>query len=63
MDNEKESGKYHEQIEIADNSVGNSYKQVLGRFLDEYVNKVEIDDPYIRNVHQVIKIILFRLHL
>ena len=54
VDNEKEAGKYHEKIEIADNSTGNSYNKILGRFLDEYVSKVEIEDPYIRSTHQVI---------
>ena len=54
VDNEKEAGKYHEQIEIADYSMGNSYSKILGRFLDEYVTKVEIQDPYVRNIHQVL---------
>ena len=53
IDNEKEAGKYHEKIEIGVNSVGNSYQKILGRFLDEYVNQVEIEDPYIRSPHQV----------
>lgn len=53
VENEKEAGKYHEKIEISDNSKGNSYKKVLGRFLDEYVTTVEIEDPYIRSIHQV----------
>ncbi|XP_045033138.1 MIT domain-containing protein 1 isoform X1 [Daphnia magna] len=53
IENEKESGKYHEKIEIGANSIGHSYQKVLGRFLDEYVTKVEIEDPYVRSTHQV----------
>jgi len=58
VENEKEAGKYHEKIEITDNSTGNSYRKVLGRFLDEYVTSIEIEDPYIRNIHQV-KLFIF----
>ena len=53
IEKEKEAGKYHEKIEIGANSVGHSYKTILGRFLDEYVTKVEVEDPYIRSHHQV----------
>ncbi|XP_046641301.1 MIT domain-containing protein 1-like [Daphnia pulicaria] len=53
VENEKEAGKYHEKIEITANSVGYSYQKVLGRFLDEHVTRVEIEDPYIRSIHQV----------
>jgi len=53
VEKEKDAGKYHEKIEISDNSKGNSYKKILGRFLDEYVTKVVVEDPYVRNVHQV----------
>ena len=56
VEKEKEAGKYHEKIEICDNSKGNSYKKILGRFLDEYVTKVVIEDPYVRNVHQVTRL-------
>jgi len=35
-------------------SIGNSYSKILGRFLDEYVTKVEIEDPYVRSTHQVL---------
>ena len=53
VEREKESEKYHEKIEIEENATGYSYKTVIGRFLDGDVTKVEIDDPYIRSVHQV----------
>lgn len=48
----KEAGKYHEQINIANGSTGHSYERVLGRFLDNKVIEVEVQDPYIRSHHQ-----------
>ena len=50
---EKEAEKYHEKIDIEDGATGFSYNIVLGRFLDEDVSAVNINDPYIRSVHQV----------
>lgn len=49
---QKEEGKFHEQIHIENNSTGHSYKTLLGRFLDEDVQFVVVEDPYIRNFHQ-----------
>lgn len=46
-------GKYHEQIHIEHNSTGHSFENIFGRFLDKSVSEVEVEDPYIRNVHQV----------
>ena len=46
-------GKYHEQIEIADNATGFGFERVFGRFIDEWLSEVEVLDPYIRTVHQV----------
>ncbi|GJQ73929.1 hypothetical protein Trydic_g18863 [Trypoxylus dichotomus] len=48
----KEEGKYHEQINIANNSTGYSYQSVFGHFLDEEVIEVKVEDPYIRSFHQ-----------
>ena len=48
------AGKYHEQIRIAEGSVGHSYGALFGRFIDENLTSVEVEDPYIRSVHQVI---------
>ncbi|XP_037086902.1 MIT domain-containing protein 1-like isoform X2 [Pollicipes pollicipes] len=52
IESEKKLGKYHEQVHIEDNSTGHSYESVLGRFLDGRVRSVEVEDPYIRSVHQ-----------
>ncbi|XP_038063402.1 MIT domain-containing protein 1-like [Patiria miniata] len=52
VEKEKEAGKYHEQIHIAADSTHNSYSRTFGRFLDEFVTEVHVEDPYIRNPHQ-----------
>lgn len=51
---QKEAGQFHEQIHIENNSIGHSYKTLFGRFLDEDVQFVIVEDPYIRYHHQVI---------
>lgn len=51
--NEKEAGKFHEQVHIENNSTGHSYKALFGRFLDNEVQYVLVEDPYIRSFHQV----------
>lgn len=48
----KEEGKYHEQINIENNTTGYSYLSVFGRFLDDEVVDVKVEDPYIRNFYQ-----------
>lgn len=47
------AGKYHEQIRIENNSTGHSYEKLFGRFLDESLTGVVVEDPYIRSAHQV----------
>ncbi|XP_023215592.1 MIT domain-containing protein 1-like [Centruroides sculpturatus] len=59
VQDEKEAGKYHEQIQIADNSIGNDYEKIFGRFLDENLLSVEIDDPYVRTTHQIYNFLRF----
>ncbi|XP_075923517.1 MIT domain-containing protein 1 isoform X1 [Petromyzon marinus] len=49
---QKESGKYHEQLRIADNATGFSYVKLFGPYLDETVSEVWVEDPYIRHIHQ-----------
>uniref|UniRef100_T1JIL1 U1-type domain-containing protein n=1 Tax=Strigamia maritima TaxID=126957 RepID=T1JIL1_STRMM len=53
IEQEKQTGKYHEELFIEENSVNHGYEKVFGRFLDEFVVVVEIEDPYIRNIHQI----------
>ena len=47
------AGPHHERISIAENAQGFGYERVFARFLDGSVTHVEIEDPYIRNTHQV----------
>lgn len=49
---QKEAGQFHEQVHIENNSTGHSYKTLFGRFLDEDVQFVIVEDPYIRSFHQ-----------
>lgn len=53
IENTKDSGSFHEQLKIDNNSSGHSYEQVVGRFFDGDVIQIDIEDPYIRTFHQV----------
>ncbi|KAF5286334.1 hypothetical protein FQA39_LY04232 [Lamprigera yunnana] len=48
----KKEGNFHEQIHVQNDSVGHSYNTVFARFLDEDINKIKIEDPYVRTHHQ-----------
>ncbi|XP_046970771.1 MIT domain-containing protein 1-like [Vanessa cardui] len=50
---QKEAGQFHEQVHIENNSTGHSYKTLFGRFLDEEIQYVSVEDPYIRSFHQI----------
>jgi hypothetical protein len=41
------------KVRIEANSTGHSYEALFGRFLDDSVAAVEVEDPYIRSHHQV----------
>ena len=43
----------HEEIHIEDNATGYSYEKVFCKCFDALLTKVEVEDPYIRNNHQV----------
>jgi len=51
---DKEAGKFHEHLKIQAGSSGYGYETLFGRFLDDEVNVIEVDDPYIRSHHQVV---------
>ena len=55
---EKEAGSYHEQIRIAKDSTGHSYETIFGRFLDETIRTVEVEDPYIRQAEAAVSVFL-----
>lgn len=46
-------GKYHRQIKIEENATGFSYESLFQEYLNETVTEVWIQDPYIRQIHQV----------
>jgi len=56
---EKEKGKYNEQIKIQVDSTGHSYETIFGRFLDSSVDKIKVEDPYIRAHHQIVNFLRF----
>lgn len=56
---DKEAEKYHEQIHIEHNSMGHSYERLLGRFLDEQLTEVHVEDPYVRTIHQMYNFLRF----
>ncbi|XP_040479502.1 MIT domain-containing protein 1 isoform X1 [Ursus americanus] len=59
LDQEKEDGKYHEQIKIEENATGFSYESLFQKYLNETVTEVWIQDPYIRQIHQLYNFLRF----
>ncbi|XP_069350866.1 MIT domain-containing protein 1 isoform X1 [Eulemur rufifrons] len=59
LDQEKEDGKYHKQIKIEENATGFSYESLFQEYLNETVTEVWIEDPYIRNTHQLYNFLRF----
>ncbi|CAK8683623.1 MIT domain-containing protein 1-like [Clavelina lepadiformis] len=55
----KESGKYHEQMKIEENSTGFGYSKVFGPYVDEYITEVHVEDAYIRSFHQINNFVRF----
>ncbi|KAK4881522.1 hypothetical protein RN001_004841 [Aquatica leii] len=55
----KMEGNFHEQIHVQNDSIGHSYNSVFGRFLDDDVTKIKIEDPYIRIFHQCQNLVRF----
>lgn len=49
----KKAGEYHEQIKIADGAVGYSYAKIFAPYLDDKVEEIIVEDPYVRSVHQI----------
>ncbi|GFS68332.1 MIT domain-containing protein 1 [Nephila pilipes] len=59
LQRQKDSGNYHEQIQIPNDGVGFSYEFLFKKYLDKTIKTVEIEDPYIRNVHQAYNFLSF----
>ncbi|KAJ8350319.1 hypothetical protein SKAU_G00254490 [Synaphobranchus kaupii] len=56
---EKEEGKYHEQIKIAENATGYSYDILFRPYINETLTEVWVEDPYIRHIHQLYNFLRF----
>ncbi|XP_034287193.1 MIT domain-containing protein 1 isoform X2 [Pantherophis guttatus] len=56
---EKEDGKCHKQIKIEENSKGFSYEKLFQEYLNETVTEVWVEDPYIRQTHQLYNFLRF----
>lgn len=56
---QKEAGTFHEKINIKEGSTGYSYQRVFDKYLEGNVKDVVVEDPYIRNVHQIYNFLRF----
>ncbi|NWV72166.1 MITD1 protein, partial [Malurus elegans] len=52
-------GKYHKQIRIEENATGFGYEKLFQEYLTEIVSEVWVEDPYIRQVHQASRYLLY----
>ncbi|XP_063999633.1 MIT domain-containing protein 1 isoform X1 [Pogoniulus pusillus] len=59
IDKEKQDGKYHKQIRIEENATGFCYEKLFQEYLNETVSEVWVEDPYIRQAHQVYNFLRF----
>ena len=46
-------------MHIANNSTGHSYEKIFSHFLDEMLTEVHVEDPYIRQGHQIYNFLRF----
>ncbi|NWZ98754.1 MITD1 protein, partial [Nesospiza acunhae] len=51
--------KYHKQIRIEENATGFGYEKLFHEYLTENVSEVWVEDPYIRQVHQASRYLLY----
>ncbi|XP_040849722.1 MIT domain-containing protein 1 isoform X4 [Ochotona curzoniae] len=52
-------GKYHKQIKIEEDATGFGYETLFQEYLTESVTEVWIEDPYIRQTHQLYNFLRF----
>ena len=59
----KENGfgkrKFHQEVEIRENDTHWSYERLFGRLLGDQVQRVRLEDPYIRAPHQIYNFRIF----
>lgn len=53
IEEKKKLGKYREILKIEEGSKGHGYNNVFGRFLDNTVTHIHVDDPYVIDNYQV----------
>ncbi|XP_029980856.1 MIT domain-containing protein 1 [Sphaeramia orbicularis] len=59
VNQEKEDGKYHEQIKIAEDATGYSYEVLFKPYISSTLTEVWVEDPYIRHTHQLYNFLRF----
>lgn len=59
LNQEKEEGKYHEQIKITENAKGFSFEKLFKPYINEALTEVWVEDPYIRHIHQLYNLLRF----
>ncbi|XP_028656454.1 MIT domain-containing protein 1 [Erpetoichthys calabaricus] len=59
VNQDKEEGKYHEQIKIKENDTGYSFERVFKPYISENLTEVYVEDPYIRSIHQLYNFLRF----
>ncbi|XP_054127672.1 MIT domain-containing protein 1 [Melozone crissalis] len=55
----KQDSKNHKQIRIEENATGFGYEKLFHEYLTENVSEVWVEDPYIRQVHQLYNFLRF----
>jgi len=56
---QKENSKKNVQVTIDNDSTGWSYERIFAPCLDEFVTRVDLQDPYIRIHHQIVNYLRF----
>ncbi|MBN3281132.1 MITD1 protein, partial [Polyodon spathula] len=59
LNQEKEEGKYHEQIKITENAKGFSFEKLFKPYINEALTEVWVEDPYVRHIHQLYNFLRF----
>ncbi|KAK2839984.1 hypothetical protein Q5P01_013724 [Channa striata] len=55
----REDGKYHEQIRILEDATGYSYESLFKPYISSTLSEVWVEDPYIRQTHQLYNFLRF----
>ncbi|XP_055620550.1 MIT domain-containing protein 1-like [Toxorhynchites rutilus septentrionalis] len=55
----KSRGEIRDQIHVVDGATGYSYHRVFGKYLSEEVKEILIEEPYVREHHQICNVVMF----